>query len=35
VQTFHQLAAYSGGIDKQLLLLDRLFDGIAANPLKF
>jgi len=32
VQMFDHLAAHSGGVDKQVLPLDQLFGGVAANP---
>jgi hypothetical protein len=32
VQTFDHLAEHSGGVDKRILPLDKLFDGMAAQP---
>jgi hypothetical protein len=32
VQTFDHLAEHSGGVDARVLPLDKLFDGIAAQP---
>jgi hypothetical protein len=32
VQTFDRLAEHSGGVDARILSLDKIFDGIAAQP---
>jgi len=32
VQTFDHLAEHSGGVDARVLPLDKLYDGIAAQP---